>query len=106
MMYEIKLHVTEEELRHNKFALYDIRQLYKPKCDEAEKNWILEHANMIEGIAANYIYDLYYNDFKDKEIVTKHKLYQMCRELLNLDTKMARIEDNTMYCFTKKFKSR
>lgn len=104
MLYRVITLATEDQLKKMSFPENTtIDPLYKKGCGYEEENWIVDHAGLItDGIVAREVYDYYRADFVDKRIATKGKFYRMCRELLDLEIKMMRVDGELESCFVKK----
>lgn len=65
-----------------------------------EVNWIRSHESLIIGAACEYVWDLYYKEFIDKMILSKHKFYELIKKELNVEMKVIRInQDSVKNCF-------
>lgn len=106
MIYEATAKVNIKEYREftKQYKMIKLKPIYKAKCGDLEKNWIMAHKRLIISatIPAAHIYDMYYRDFEEKMIVSKAKFYAECRELLDLKMQVIRIENNTFNCFVKR----
>jgi hypothetical protein len=69
-------------------------------------NWIREKAAEMNGfheIACEHIWDLYYDEFIDKKILSKHDFYKLIREKLQVKMKIVRINTEAVKrCFVTK----
>lgn len=104
MIYEVKIKVDEKQLKEISFpenAL--IKPFYKKECNYVEEDWIIERAGLIDdGMIAKEVYDAYCADFIDEQIVTKGKFYKACKDLLDLEIRVMRVDDRPESCFVNK----
>ena len=65
-----------------------------------EVNWIRSHESIIVGAACEYIWDLYYDEFIDKMILSKYKFYELIKKELDVKMRVIRISQDTVKnCF-------
>ena len=72
MSYRMTIEVTEEEV-------LDV------------KEWILEHKSLIINAAMFASYELYLEEFKGKPVLGKYAFNKLCKNILNLTTKVVNI---------------
>lgn len=101
MIYEVTVKINSEQYRNLNLPMVKIKPIYKPEYDNHDEEWIRAHSGLILGGAvANSIYQIYHDDFKDREILSRTKFYKTCRELLNVEMKNIRNGDSVEYHFT------
>ena len=68
-----------------------------------EVNWIHSHESMIVGAVCEFVWDLYYEEFIDKMILSKYKFYELIKRELNVEMGVIRIsQDSVKNCFIDK----
>jgi hypothetical protein len=99
MIFKCISEISEKELDINKYN--KITPIYKKLNDDLtdEIHWI--HDNIIVDVSCEHIWNLYYEAFIEKKILSKHDFYKLIRRELSLKCKVIRIDKNTMYCFVK-----
>ena len=102
MIYETVIEMTATELKENLSKCKKIRPVYKLFGDDIQQDisWVRSHSKMIVGAACEFIWDLYYKEFLEHQILSKHRFYELVRRELNLECKLIRLSSNTVkYCF-------
>lgn len=102
MLFRCTSEVAENELY--KYEYKKLIPIYKSLCDNLtdEVTWIHNKANLIVDSACEHVWDLYYDDFIDKKILSKHNFYRLIREELKVKMKVVKISQNaTKNCFIK-----
>lgn len=83
MSYKITIGATEEEVS-------DV------------KEWILEHENLIINTAMFASYELYLEEFKGKPVLGKYTFNKLCKDMLNLTTKVVNMCGHSRRIFVVK----
>ena len=102
MLFECISEVAENEL--HKYEYKKLTPIYKSFHDDLsdEINWIDDKTNLIIDSACEHVWDLYYDDFINKKILSKHNFYKLVREQLKVKMKVVKISQNiTKNCFVR-----
>lgn len=104
MIFRCIVDISEKEYIENVEKYKDPTPVYKSYEDDLTKDiiWIHAHKSIIVGAACEFIWDMYYREFINCEILSKYKFYELIKKELNLETKVVKIsQDNVKRCFVE-----
>lgn len=102
MIFRCVSEMSEREYLENIGKYKDVRPVHKLFGDDLtdDINWIHAHKSMIVGAACELIWDMYYEEFIDKMILSKYRFYELIKKELNVEMKVIRTsQDSVKNCF-------
>ena len=103
MKFKITCEVTEDQMMKLLPMAKTIIPQYKSRAGIADIDWIRRNKDIIVDAACDYVWDMYYEAFADKKILSRNAFYKAVRYELGLKSKLLRIDGDTIkYCFTNK----